>query len=180
MKKLLVILSCLVFSLSSVAYAANFDLSSYTDDELRDLRTAIEAELSARQAAQALESGVLLEGAIGDYHVALMNIETSKDYKGDPVIVLTYMFTNNSDEAKSFMLALSDKVYQNGVELQRAISLDVDTSRQMLEVKNGASIEVPSVYCLADKNAPIEVEIEKVFDFSRNPVKLVGTFAIAK
>ena len=35
--------------------------------------------------------------------------------------MVTYTFTNNSDEATSFMVALYPKVFQNGVELGTAI-----------------------------------------------------------
>ena len=180
MKKTIGILLAVVLCVISVAACADgIDLSGMTDDELRALRTQIDAELSARQAAKALEAGVLLEGDIDEYHVALLRMEVMDDYKGDPALVITILFSNNSQKEKPYMTAVMTKLFQNGVELQRAISVKgIDTTGQMAELKPGASLELQIAYSIADMSVPVEIEFGRYIDFSDNPLKIVGTFSI--
>lgn len=180
MKKLFaLVLAAVMCCVCLAASASSVDLSTMTEDELRAIRDQIDTELSARTAAKALEGGVLLEGDIDNYHIALMSVRKDVDYKGDPVAVLTIMFTNNDEDGKMYMMSVSTKVFQNGVQLERAISIKgVDAQQQMLEVKNGASIELSIGYLLDGSGAPIDIEIGKYIDFSGNGPKLVGTFQL--
>lgn len=180
MKKFAVLLlAVMLCSLAAVSFAAAVDFSGMTDDDLRQLRSDIDVELSARQAARTLEGGTLMEGDVGDYHVALLGLTKTKDYDKNPAIVLRILFTNNSSEKECFSLAIDTSVYQNGVELDTAYGLDeVDSSKSLLDVKPGASIEVTKGYKLTDENAPVEIELEDMFDFSDNPDIVIGTFAI--
>lgn len=182
MKKIFVVFLAAVICLISVAaYADGVDLSAFTDEELRELRAQIDVELSARQAAKILDGGTLLEGDIDDYHVALLRIETSKDYKGDPALILTILYTNNGKDTESYMTAVSTKLFQNGVQLERAISVSgVDTMVQMAEVRPGASVELQIAYQITDINLPVEIEFSRYIDFSKNPLKIIGTFSIEK
>jgi len=56
-------------------------------------------------------------GSLGDYAVDIKDATLTKDYKGNPAIVITYSYTNNGDDAKSAMVALRNVAYQNGVQL---------------------------------------------------------------
>lgn len=161
------------------AFAEEIDLSGMTDDQLRDLRTWIDAELTSRQAARLLENGVLLDGDIDEYHVSLLSMEVMSDYKGDPALVLTILYANNSEKAKPYMTAIMTKLFQNGVQLERAISVKgIDTQGQMSDVQPGASLELKIAYSIADANAPVEIEFGRYIDLSANPLKIVGTFNI--
>ena len=182
MKKIVAIMLALTICIfSTAAFAASVDLSTFTEDELRELRDQIDVELSARTASKALENGVLLEGDIDVYHVALLSVKTGVDYKGDPAVILTILFTNNGDDGEMYMTSVQTKVFQNGVELARALSVEgIDAQQQMLEVKNGASIELSIAYSLDGSGNPIEVEFGKYIDFSKNPQKLVGVFQPAE
>lgn len=173
---LLVVMICLC---CITAFAEEIDLSGMTEDQLRDLRSRIDAELSSRQAAKLLEGGVLLDGDIDECHVSLLSMDVMSDYKGDPALVLTILYTNNGDKAKPYMTAVSTKLFQNGVQLERAISVkDVDTQGQMAEVKPGASLELKIAYSIADISVPVEIEFGRYIDFSANPLKIIGTFSI--
>ena len=64
--------------------------------------------------------------------------------------MVTYTFTNNSDEATSFMVALYPKVFQNGVELGTAVGSDWDSEKYSSDVKPGSSTTVEMGYALED------------------------------
>lgn len=91
-----------------------------------------------------------------------------KDYEGKPALVVDFTFTNNDDEAASFMVSVSDKAFQNGVELDRAIAMDTDAydaGPSMKEIKPGATVQVQSAYLLVD-DSDVTVEVTELFSFS--------------
>lgn len=180
MRKLLAIILTIIFVLSSsVVFAEGVDFSAMTDDELRNLKEAIDVELATRQAAAALANGIIAEGDLGDYHVAIMSANRATDYTGSPAVKVTYMFTNNGTATEMFMSVISDMVFQNGVQCEVGIVMDgTDSMASMTNVKPGASIEVTQAYVLRDTSSPIEIEVGKLFDFSDKPEKIVATVAL--
>lgn len=179
MRKLLVMFMAIMMLCSTVAMAEGVDFSAMSDDELRELRSAIDVELSNRQAAATMESGIIAEGDVGEYHVVIVSVAMSKDYKDNPAIVVNYLFTNNSDEADSFMLSVTDTVFQGGIELETGLSVDGhDSGAALLDIKPGATIEVTAAYLLRDTTSPVEIEVGKLIDFSDNPAKIIATVAL--
>ena len=63
-------------------------------------------------------------GTLGDYGVEIKDFALAKDYTGASAIVITYTFTNNSEEAAAAMVALSEIAYQNGLQLDAAVIAD--------------------------------------------------------
>jgi len=179
MRKLLVVIMAIMMLCSTAAMAEGVDFSAMTDEELRELRGAIDVELSNRQAAATMESGIIAEGDVGEYHVVIVSVEISKDYDDSPAVVVKYLFTNNSDETDSFITAVSDTVFQGGIELEIGMIVDgADSSAALLDIKPGATIEVTMGYVLRDTTSPIEIEVGKLFDYSDNPVKIIATVAL--
>ena len=107
---------------------------------------------------------------IGDYSVVIDSCRLAKDYEGKDIVIVKYIFTNNSnDEATSFMTAFDDEVYQNGVGLNSAYVLDdsanYSSDNQTKDIKKGATIDVEVAYELNDTTTDIEVEVEELFSF---------------
>lgn len=101
------------------------------------------------------------------YEVVIGEARTVEDYQGSPAVVVSYTFTNNSDEAVSPMVAVHAKAFQNGVELDTAfLTEDAETGKAMNEVKPGASITYEDAYKLADTTSDVLVEVEELFSFS--------------
>lgn len=101
-----------------------------------------------------------------DYAVTIDAARVTQDYEGNPAVVVTYTFTNNSDDTTSFLVALNAQVFQNGIQLDAAYMVDdVDVSSTMTNIKPGASIQVEEVYALNDMS-DIEVEVSELFSFS--------------
>lgn len=124
------------------------------------------AETAAGGAAasepQAAEQSEPTEAAYG---VTIDGCRVTEDYEGNPAAVITYTFTNNSDEATSFMVALYPKVFQNGVELDTAIGSDWDSNKYTSDVKPGSSTTVEIGYALEDMS-DVTVEVEELLSFS--------------
>lgn len=180
MKKLMaLVLAFILCCGAATVLAESFDLSDMTEEELRQLRTDIDAELSARAVAQRLEGGTLLEGDLGDYYVALTDIQ--RGTSGDkPCVILTFQFQNNSETASSFTFAIAKTVYQNGVECEMAFLTTpaIDNRNTLMDVKDGGSIEVQTAFELYDAESPIEIELKELFNWMPNAPTLSGIFAI--
>lgn len=113
---------------------------------------------------------------LGDYSVEIESCRLAKDYEGDDVVIVKYLFTNDKDDdATAFYLAIEDAVYQDGVGLNEAIFLDdsanYSSDNQMKEIKKGASIEVEVAYELNDTTTDIEVEVKELISFSDKTIK---------
>lgn len=133
---------------------------------------------SAQTGGDQIQQG---KGTLGDYTIEIKDATLTEDYAGDPALVVTYGFTNNSDTEQSFMVAVSDRAYQDGVQLQTTISAvgsDIDTSTQMSNIKPGASIDVTAIYGLSNTTSDVEVELSELISLS--DAKVVKTFSIAQ
>lgn len=120
--------------------------------------------------------------SLGDYSVVIDSCRIAKDYEGNKVVIVKYIFTNvNDDDSASFFVAFDDEVYQNGVGLNEAYILDdsanYSSDNQTKEIKKGASIEVEVAYELDDETSDIEVEVKELFSFDDKT--LTKTFSIA-
>lgn len=123
------------------------------------------------------------ENELGDYKVEIDSFRMAKDYEGNKVVIIKYIFSNvNDDNATAFYTAFDDAVYQNGVGLNEAYilkdSAEYSADNQLKEIKKGASIEVEVAYVLNDETTDIEVEVKELFSFDDNV--LTKTFSIAE
>ena len=111
------------------------------------------------------------------YAVTIDDCTTTTDYSGKSAIVVTYTFENASDEAQSFMVAISAKCFQNGVQLAPAIVEDIDAQSTMNDVKPGASTTVQQAYLLDDQS-DVTVECSELISFD-NEILAEKTFSVA-
>lgn len=108
---------------------------------------------------------------VGDYGCVVKGAEMAKNYDGKDAIIITYEFTNNSDSAQSFDVALSDELYQNGVGLETAIFIDdAETDGFDVKIQPGVTKEVRKGYILQDTSTPIEVEISELFSLTDDKI----------
>lgn len=133
---------------------------------------AIEQEAASPEAAEGAG-----ETAAASYAVSIDGCRVAEDYRGNPVAVVTYTFTNNSDEDKSFALAVYPKVFQDGVEIGTAIGTDWDSEKYMSDVKPGATTTVEVGYAL-EGSSDITVEVSELMSFD-DVVLAEKTFSVA-
>lgn len=110
------------------------------------------------------------EGAIGDYIVTIKDSRITTDYEGKDVLVVTYSFTNNSDDSEAMIYAVSDKLFQNGVELGDVWSSygidDFSMDNQSKEIKPGVTLDVQIAYELNDTTTDVNVELSDILELS--------------
>jgi hypothetical protein len=152
-----------------------------SDEPIKQQQTEVENSVSGTEAndSAAPEAGTAEKGNIDDYYVEILSSRLGKDYDGNPVIIVKYNFTNNGTEPASFMTSVNDTLYQGGIELEIAFMMDdsYDGNASMLEIKNGATLEVELAYVLRDTTSPVEVEVTDLFGLGSE--KIAKTFEIA-
>ncbi len=121
---------------------------------------------------------VAKDGKLGDYNVEIMSCRLDKNVLGEDIVIVKYSFTNNSDSSRSFVGAIEDNVYQNGIGLNETIFGDDDyqSDAQLKEIKKGATLELEIAYKLDDKTTDIEVEVKEFISFSDKVI--TKTFSI--
>ena len=104
-----------------------------------------------------------------------MSAAKAKDYSGTEVLVVTYEWTNNGDDAAMFSSAFTAKAYQNGIECTTAYMVDgVDAEKALTQIKPGATLEVQEAYKLND-NSDVSVEVTKWISFDDAVVTKIFT-----
>ncbi len=145
--------------------------SSSKDDKTAQPTTAASVsaqnENETEKETQAAEAQEQVEGKIGDFICTVKSAKLCKNWEGKDSVLITYSFTNNSKEAQSFDVALSDDVYQDGVGLEDSfISSDDDDFGLDVKIKPGTTKEVKKVYILNDTKTQLEIEISELISFS--------------
>lgn len=103
------------------------------------------------------------EGEIGKYYVKIGEHEITRDYSGNPILLVTIDFTNNNDEAKAFIYSLDCKAYQNGVELTSPISTygieNYNWQDKTKEVQKGVTYQFKLAFEISDETKPVDIQI---------------------
>lgn len=117
-------------------------------------------------------------GTLGNYAVAINDARFGTDGDGNKVIVISYDFTNNSDESASAMWSLVTKAFQNGIELESAYYVegtDYNLENEDKDIKPGATITDCQCAFILDDDSDVEFEIEELVSFSDDVVKKTFT-----
>lgn len=155
-KKVSVLLvACFVtLSLASCGSSGSSSTSSSDKEETQEARTIEEPETD-EETEQASQS---------DIAVTIDNATLGEDYDGQPVVIVTYTFTNvSSDEPESFMVSCIADVYQNGVECEMAFVTDLEGDSSA-KVKKGSSNTLQQAYVIQDRS-DVEVEVKELFSW---------------
>lgn len=108
-------------------------------------------------------------GNLGDYHVEIKGMSLANDTDGDPAIVITYAWTNNSDKTTSAEVALMEKAFQDGIQLDTAFILDnsvYDSGLGFKDVRPGSTLDIQAAYSLTSETSPVEFELSEFISFS--------------
>ena len=120
--------------------------------------------------------------SISDYLLEIKSCRLAKDYEKAPVIIITYSFTNNGEDAASFNLTFNDEAFQNGVGLNKAYvladSANYNSDNQSKKIQKGSSLDVEVAYKLNDNSTDVTVEISQLFSWDNT--KISKTFTITE
>ncbi len=141
-----------------------------------------ESEIISRQESEEGKNSSVSEETREDYSVVIDSYRLAKDYADKDVVIIKYIFSNISDDdPAAFYVTFDANVYQNGVGLNEAYfveeSANYSADNQTKEVKKGASLVVEAAYELNDTTSDIDVEVERIFNFS--DFKITKTFSLA-
>lgn len=106
---------------------------------------------------------------LGKYNVEIKSAKLAKDYDDSDCIIITYEWSHEYSESFSFSGSFDDKLFQNGVECERAYFAD-ENENASKDIKSGVTLEVTRAYSLNDTTTPVEVEVSEYFSFSSKKV----------
>ena len=111
-----------------------------------------------------IDADTIGEMTAPDFTIEYVGYTIIEDYQGNPAIMFEFNATNNSSEGSSFMTNALPRVYQNGVELENAISMDdsYDLDGYMANIQPGASTTVYLAYVLQDETSEVQLEVGQV------------------
>jgi hypothetical protein len=117
-------------------------------------------------------------GVLGDYAVTIVSCESAEDIDGNPAIIVTYEWTNNSAEETSFMVSLSSEAIQNGTSCEPAtvVADGFDAESYMRDIKPGETAVMQEAYVLVDAESPIDINVEELLTFEEDPPVVSATF----
>lgn len=118
------------------------------------------------------ESITSISGNLGEYEVTIYDdYEVLEYYDDSYIIAVTYDFTNNSEENTTFVSAVSDKAFQNGIRIKRARLIDLLEPTKFngasTEIQPGATITIREAYKLRDTTSPVTIEIGQSIVFGK-------------
>lgn len=119
------------------------------------------------------------EGDVGDYHIVLNDAKVIKDYD-DMAVIISYTWTNNSDETTSPNAAVDVNVFQNGISMEPAFvySENYDDEAALKSVRPGATIHAQAAFYIEDMS-DIDVEVTESWGFEDTGT-VYKTFSLKK
>lgn len=175
MKKLFLFVIAFVLSVGT-SLSEPFDPSAYTDIELIEIRSAINAELERRSRD---DSGKLLKAEFYGYEVSITEIASASEpqFNNMEMVIIEVEFKNNNKTPAKFMDVAGIAGYQNGIALH-TITLHLDDERKdyKASIKDGASIRFKTGYKLRDTSSPIEFCIGKYLGIVRGTEVIASDF----
>lgn len=105
---------------------------------------------------------------LGNYAVEIKSATVTQDYDGNPAVIITYSWTNNSSETTSPMFSISAAVFQDGIAMDSAFIYDdsaYDSGMYSTDVRPGTTVDVQEAFELSNTTSPIEVEITEAFNW---------------
>ncbi|GHU77878.1 hypothetical protein AGMMS49992_27040 [Clostridia bacterium] len=181
MKKLvslaLAVLLTIIIPAATLAAPQTIDLGTMTLDELNALRQEVDAQIKILNNSLNPSSvdGVLAEGDIGNYHIAILGASMTKNYEKKDTIAIKCEWSHTNDEAKNFTNAIRYKAYQDGSQIGSTI-LDFDEEGRY--IKSGAIRQIEFGFVLANLTSPVEIEITEWMSFSSKKEKVEYTFTL--
>lgn len=119
-------------------------------------------------------------GALGDYYVEIKGAAAAEDYEGKPAIIMTYAWTNNSEDTTSAWTSVFPKAFQDGVQLETAWITDegYDGDAESREARPGTTLDIQKAYVLGNTSSLVEFELTEFLGFSDSSV--TETFDISR
>lgn len=113
---------------------------------------------------EASKDGLVFE--CDTFKVEYVKHEVGKDFEGNPCLYYYFNFTNKGDEATSAVVAPYFQFFQNGIELEMAITDETtdEMNNYSKDIKKDVTLECCATYELSD-DSDVEVEVSDWVSF---------------
>ena len=122
-------------------------------------------------------------GQLDGNDVEILRAELTKNHDGQPVLIVSFKWTNNTGEAKAFDGTFFERAFQNGVLCNKRHNSGIDgynSDNIMKQIQPGISLEVQRAYILGNAITPVEIEVMSAWNFSKPEPMIIRTFDIAQ
>lgn len=108
---------------------------------------------------------------VGEQVFDFLRYDVATDYEGNLAIILSFDYTNNSEEAKMAAYDFYVQVFQGGIEKDSCV-IDYDSQWRewdknlTTEIKDGVTFTVCRAFLLNDTQSPVEVEVSEFVNWS--------------
>lgn len=103
-------------------------------------------------------------GILGNYDVEIKGASIVTDYDDNPAIVITYAWTNKSEDAVSAEDVFVETAYQDGVQLDDAFIGEVSLYNSELSYKEllpGETFDVQCAFAMVSESSVVEFELSE-------------------
>lgn len=116
------------------------------------------------------EKQVTEDGTLGKYKIEFGSAEkVTSEYEEGDLLMVTYTFTNNSEEAVAADISLMLKAFQDGIEVDKVFDSSLTGDNASKSIKPGASLECKQLFKLTS-TSDLEVEATDLFSFDDSVV----------
>lgn len=105
------------------------------------------------------ETAVAESNASNPDNIKIKKCKVSTTSYGDKVAYVTYEWTNNHDDKRSFVYTHTAKAYQNGVEIADTIIGDNEPNEDLNDIKPGVTQTFTECYKLKNTKDKVDVEV---------------------
>ena len=173
-KRLAMIAAAAMLAMMLAACGSSVDADAQTTQDTGSATTAAQTDEASTD-----DTAEPSDGTLGSYAVEIKGAKLCKDYEGNNAIMITYSWTNNSDETTSPMGSMMEEAFQDGVQLDAAI-VDFEYNDGLTDVRPGTTIDVDVIYELPG-DSTVEFEISAIEDaLESNVPKVTANFEPSK
>lgn len=168
------IISCAIYQIFSGIDADNVSVTiSVVDEESGEIKRSAcypedydTGDINSSDETAKVEAS----GDIGDYHVEIAGARKTTDWDGNPAIIITYSWTNNSEETTSALNTIREEAFQDGVSLEYAL-VDDELNDSSTDVRPGYTVDVDAVFTMTS-NSVVEFELKDAMGEENNMVTM--------
>lgn len=120
-------------------------------------------------------------GDLGNYFVEVKGAALTSDSAGNSVIVVTYSWTNNSENVTNVLTNMLEKAYQNGKPLSTVVLSPeevapvYDTAARVQDVEPGETVDVECAFLLNNEKNVVEFGVSELLSASGDIVVMEFT-----
>lgn len=114
-------------------------------------------------------------GDLDNFHVEVKGASLAKNYEGAQVIVITYAWTNNSEDTTSASISMYEKAFQDGVQLENAYLYgdpNFDFEAADKDIRPGTTLDIQRAFVLTSETSLVEIELSEAFSWSDEKITI--------